>query len=369
MAYRWLFAVLIFLIGRDSHANTNFCGANRAIYDASTSLTSGQKPADWATYVSGTAYMAYQNQFTFPNGTSALPSQASVNSVVDAASGYDILVIDIESYPFGKDQSEATNQATAGKWKQIMDWVHERNQNMRVCQYGFPNGSVDQSDASTQSANETIMTVLSSTPDYLCPNAYILTTDDSPYSDTRTWLTNLMAECDSLYHGKCAPISWDMYQDNIGGYVPGRTPMDANITAISAGNPAQVTLDAAVATRTGDYVVLEGMTGAGEIEGVKKRVTKVDATHFTLDGVDGAAITAWSSGGFMLAALPQGLWRMKLDILAEYTDTILFWHAGPPYHGVLQSTDPFYYATKDFINSASNICVPDGYTLKPKRRH
>lgn len=49
---------------------------------------------------------------------------------------------------------------------------------------------------------------------------------------------------------------------------------------------------------TGDYVKLDDLVGgAVELRGKATTITKTDANNFTLDGVYGNGVTAWTSGG------------------------------------------------------------------------
>lgn len=68
------------------------------------------------------------------------------------------------------------------------------------------------------------------------------------------------------------------------------------ITAITQGNPAQVTATAH-GLSTGDTIRLIDVAGMTEINDANYTITKVDDDNFTLDGIDASGYTAYTSGG------------------------------------------------------------------------
>jgi hypothetical protein len=77
------------------------------------------------------------------------------------------------------------------------------------------------------------------------------------------------------------------------------------ITAATQASPVQLTVTGHGMT-TGDTVLLENVGGMTELNDTEAVVTVVDADTVTLDGVDGTAYTAYTSGG--------DLWVAKLEV-------------------------------------------------------
>jgi len=69
------------------------------------------------------------------------------------------------------------------------------------------------------------------------------------------------------------------------------------ITAITKANPAAVTC-VAHGRSTGDDVEIYGVSGMTQINNALTTLTKVDADHFTLDGIDSTGYSTYTSGGF-----------------------------------------------------------------------
>lgn len=75
------------------------------------------------------------------------------------------------------------------------------------------------------------------------------------------------------------------------------------ITAISQTNPVRVTVTSGVSgLETGHEVELSGIVGMTELNGIRATVSKVSATQFDLQGIDGTSFNAYVSGGSMTAA-------------------------------------------------------------------
>jgi hypothetical protein len=68
------------------------------------------------------------------------------------------------------------------------------------------------------------------------------------------------------------------------------------ITGATQANPVALTV-AAHGRTTGDYVQIDGVLGMTQLNGKIYVCTVVDANTITLNGVDGTAFTAWTSGG------------------------------------------------------------------------
>ena len=68
------------------------------------------------------------------------------------------------------------------------------------------------------------------------------------------------------------------------------------VTGISQANPAVVTVSSGILTDN-QLVRLTGVVGMTELNDREYYTDKIDATHFSLRGVDSTGYTAWSSGG------------------------------------------------------------------------
>jgi hypothetical protein len=69
------------------------------------------------------------------------------------------------------------------------------------------------------------------------------------------------------------------------------------ISAATQANPVQVTTLTPHGLTTGNMPLITGVVGMTQLNDRIYTVTVIDATRFTLDGVDGTGFTAWSSGG------------------------------------------------------------------------
>jgi hypothetical protein len=90
-----------------------------------------------------------------------------------------------------------------------------------------------------------------------------------------------------------ADVAGNIYKIN-----PGLTCIATSkaITAATQANPVALTV-AAHGRTTGDYVQIDGVLGMTQLNGKIYVCTVVDANTITLNGVDGTAFTAWTSGG------------------------------------------------------------------------
>jgi len=85
-------------------------------------------------------------------------------------------------------------------------------------------------------------------------------------------------------------------------YVPPANPqlLPETVTGATQTNPVQITHTKSKTTApfsTGDKVVIANVGGMTELNGNTYTITVIDDTHFTLDGVDGTAYTAYTTGG------------------------------------------------------------------------
>lgn len=69
------------------------------------------------------------------------------------------------------------------------------------------------------------------------------------------------------------------------------------ISGVSQANPAVVTVASTAGWQTGDYVRIRDVVGMTELNTNLYRITVINATTFSLDGVDSTGFTAYSSGG------------------------------------------------------------------------
>lgn len=70
-----------------------------------------------------------------------------------------------------------------------------------------------------------------------------------------------------------------------------------NITGATQANPVQITTSAAHNLKTGDLVYIAGIAGMTQLNGRQFTITVVDSTNCTLNGENGTAYTAYTSGG------------------------------------------------------------------------
>jgi hypothetical protein len=75
-----------------------------------------------------------------------------------------------------------------------------------------------------------------------------------------------------------------------------------NISAVTNANPAQVTTSSAHGLSTGNAFI-EGLVGLGGNIYGSYNITVVDATHFTIDGVDSTSFGAYVSGGSVITTI------------------------------------------------------------------
>lgn len=69
------------------------------------------------------------------------------------------------------------------------------------------------------------------------------------------------------------------------------------ISGVTQANPAVVTVGSTANYTTGDYVRIRDVVGMDELNGNLYKITVINSTTFSLDGVDSSGFTAYSSGG------------------------------------------------------------------------
>ncbi len=89
-------------------------------------------------------------------------------------------------------------------------------------------------------------------------------------------------------------LNGNMWEVSLGVTAVVSTPA---ISAATQANPVQITTSTPHGLTTGAQALVTGVVGMTQLNDRIYTVTVVDATRFTLDGVDGTGFTAWSSGG------------------------------------------------------------------------
>lgn len=88
-----------------------------------------------------------------------------------------------------------------------------------------------------------------------------------------------------------------------------RSVAPAGIEAATQANPVSIQ-STGHGLSTGDTINFEGVEGMTELNGLQSKITMIDANNFTLDGVDGSAFTAYTSGGGIILD-KRGLWNFR----------------------------------------------------------
>lgn len=115
-----------------------------------------------------------------------------------------------------------------------------------------------------------------------------------------------------------ADVAGNIYKIN-----PGLTCIatSKNITAATQANPVALTVTAHGRT-TGDYVQIDSVVGMTQLNGKIYVCTVVDANTLTLNGVDGTAFTAYTSGGTVINGAFYTL-KESVDMAAVTSGTTL----------------------------------------------
>lgn len=279
----------------------------------------------------GDIYFVYQGSLDGEDA-STLPTQASVESAMDAAAAASAtkVVFDIEVWP---TTTQANRTDTASKFAQVAAWAKARQPSIAVGFYSYSpirdyfralaladrccNNTASCSNTCTGAAayaewqgyNDDVD--FSSSVDFLVPNIYIFYPETSPYTNTLEYVEENIHEAQRL----CASTTCEVIPILSWYHAAGTGQGD--ISAISTDNPAKVTTADTHELVTGTQVTLSNMIGADEIEFKTLTITVIDNNEFTLDGVDGAAITAYTSGGEYYGHLTPGLHRAILDKLED----------------------------------------------------
>ena len=85
------------------------------------------------------------------------------------------------------------------------------------------------------------------------------------------------------------------------------------ISAITQASPAVVTIGSTANMTTGETVTIAGVVGMVEVDGVYT-VTVIDATTFSLDGIDSTGFTAYTSGGTVSGISEAGSGSIDLQV-------------------------------------------------------
>lgn len=143
-------------------------------------------------------------------------------------------------------------------------------------------------------------------------------------ADGNTFYINLLLGSDA---------AWLIQQGEAGKGVPDpndlHNALDGAITAVSTANPAVVT-STAHGLKTGDEIQIEGLPGL-TINGGRYKVTRVDANNVSLDGVNGAVIGTYVSGGVWrscrLARVLVGIIKVVLSGSSGFQGGTTNWNA------------------------------------------
>lgn len=371
-----IFAALVLTLsfGWASALSRTACfGSNLKLYD-SLSYFGGEPGYVADQYLrGGTVDIIFAAEFTYQGGeTDNAPTQASVETLCDAAAsgGADIVVIDIEYWP---TTTQAERLATKSKFEQTLGWCKPRlNANQLLTVYGYnpkrdyaraistPNSCCNDTETCTNSCTgaeayaewqaENDDLNFSASMDALAPSLYIFfhATDPSAvWTNMQTYLTENINEALRMGGGKpVAPFIWSAFHP--------ATNFVGDISDISTANPAVVTTSDTSDIATGMTVYLNSITGSDEVEGVPLTVTRIDENSFSLDGVNGSAITAYTSGGKYQAQIPREQWGGILDAIDAVTDKAILWGNPSPDYGcnsvcTWKEDAPWWLETKQFV--------------------
>lgn len=298
------------------------------LFDGINTGYGNKKPSNWATYIRGDNYTAGENSFTYPGGDhTQVPTTASIQALADNAEGLLCATIDIESYPLSTQEERI---ATAAKYASVLDtWLAQQPQSP-VGVYGFPRNGPRADIIAGSGAGFDAWRAVNDDLNFfdharqVQPSLYINTYEAAPYTDTLTWIENILIECRRLSNLPIVPFIW-------GAYHNGATGLNGTISNISTDNPAVVTVGAnqSANLQTGMMVRLTSITGSDEIDNRHHIATRIGNNSFSLNGVDGAAITAYSSGGTYTTLVPEALYTAILQKIMQYTPFAIQWDYMP----------------------------------------
>ena len=89
------------------------------------------------------------------------------------------------------------------------------------------------------------------------------------------------------------------------------------ITGASQANPCVITVASTAALTTGDWIMITSVVGMTELNNKMYKITVIDGTTFSLDGIDSSGYTAWSSAG----TITYGNWYAANESTAMKTFT------------------------------------------------
>lgn len=299
-------------------------GGRKPFILADSNRWQSAKASDFTTYVPKLVSIVSQTSWTFESGDTELPTQASVEATADTAlaSGAQIAVIDWETLDTSTTEDRNSSR---DKMRQVLQWSKARAPSLKWGVYGeCPARDYSRAILLDGHANYNAWQAENDEYNFLdevdivFPSIYSVS--DTTNANLIVYMQENLREARRLGGNKPVyPFIWNLWHDSI-------ATRYRNITAISTDNPAQVTLDGSINAATGEEAVLSGMTGSTELLKNQYRITKVDDTHFTLDGVNGSSITAYTSGGIFHCAVPKSLWQQVLRVCHEWADGAVIWN-------------------------------------------
>lgn len=111
-----------------------------------------------------------------------------------------------------------------------------------------------------------------------------------------------------------ADMNGNMYEINIGMTCIASTMA---VTGASQANPCVITVASTAALTTGDWIMITAVVGMTQLNNKLYKITVVDGTTFSLDGINSTLYTAWSSGG----TITYGDWYVAKESTSMKTFT------------------------------------------------
>lgn len=346
MLLRLALLLLAFPASADSF---NWIGGRLRLYDY---FPMTGMPSNYATlYVKGTVQLYVNcspadstgNCFTYTGAdTTALPTQASVETVADAcaSSGKDLCQIDIEQYDCGSGTTIsapniAKHEACRSKYAQILDWATARQPSKVFGIYAYNpdrqyyaalecnDGPAGANCVDWRTKNDNLN--FTSHADVLYPSIYMIVDNSASVSDFLEYVGANLDEAERMCATcRVVPMIWPSTDV---------AELKLSITDISAATPAVMTVGAN-SFNTNDQVYISGVSGATGVNNKFFRLVELTATTFELyyvsDGtaVNGGTIGGYTSGGTASWQMPYSMMRQLLAKVDDYTTEAVIWYGG-----------------------------------------